>query len=585
MKKIILDKDEDVAEAIDRILAEPDTSVVLVVPRGSFLVRSARNFHLLKREMDATGRHLEVESVDEQILALAKEAKIPGRHPLLTRASGGSVSDIVAVVAKRESETTITVEDDRNANGKKKNGKGRRGSEAPEAVKIEVREEEASSFTTAPSENMAKETEEGDEAQETDQETESAIPEKISRFFRERNAAPAEEDEDDYEGNGAPPRRGPWKAIGIVIGVILVAGIIFFGITRFFGHAEITIDFAKTPWNAQATFTADKSLAKADPVADALPAQVFTATKNVTQLFPASGSATVNQKAQGTLTIYNAYSSAVQTLVATTRFVTPTGLIFRLTGQVIVPGAQVTNGQIVPSSITAQVVADQAGPTYNIGPVAKLTVPGFQGTPKFDGFYGAIASGTTGGFSGTKAVPTAADITAAKASTTLVLQNALQSAAGFDIPSNLKILNGATTVQITKLSVNTSTDQNGQFSVFGQVAYQAIGFDESMLKATLLAQAQATKASSTWSALALSYSNVRPDFTNGRVAFTLVANGSLAPIFSADDWKTGIAGDSIADAKAAIAALPNLQDGAISVWPVWLWNIPSDPAKISVTVQ
>ena len=65
----------------------------------------------------------------------------------------------------------------------------------------------------------------------------------------------------------------------------------------------------------------------------------------------------MSQKAQGTLTIYNAYSSAPQTLVATTRFVTPDGKIFRLTNEVTVPGAKITNGQIVPSSINAPIAA------------------------------------------------------------------------------------------------------------------------------------------------------------------------------------------------------------------------------------
>ena len=100
--------------------------------------------------------------------------------------------------------------------------------------------------------------------------------------------------------------------------------------------------------------------------------------------------------------------------MATTRFVTPDGKLFRLVSSVTVPGAQVTNGQIVPSSIDAPVAADQPGDAYNVGPVNKLTIPGFQGSPKYNAFYGQLASGTSGGFVGTKAVPTAADITSGK---------------------------------------------------------------------------------------------------------------------------------------------------------------------------
>jgi hypothetical protein len=293
----------------------------------------------------------------------------------------------------------------------------------------------------------------------------------------------------------------------------------------------------------------------------------------------------VSQKAQGTLTIYNAYSSAPQTLVATTRFATPDGKIFRLASEVIVPGAKITNGQIVPSSVNAAIVADKSGPDYNVGSVAKLSVPGFENTPKYTGFYGVIASGTAGGFVGNKAVPTAADIANAKASTTAVLRAALANTTVLNIPSNFKILSGATNVAITKIVVSTTTDAGGNFAVFGQVSYQAIGFDESMVKYMLLQQAQATEASSTFSALSLTYSGVTPNFANGTVTFSVVAQGSLEPAFSSSTFASTVAGMSIGNARSAVAGLTNLSDGSISVWPVWLWNLPSDAAKISVTVN
>ena len=39
------------------------------------------------------------------------------------------------------------------------------------------------------------------------------------------------------------------------------------------------------------------------------------------------------------------------------------------------------------------------------------------------------------------------------------------------------------------------------------------------------------------------------------------------------------------DARAAIAALPGLANGKISAWPMWLWSIPANPAKIQVTAD
>ena len=101
--------------------------------------------------------------------------------------------------------------------------------------------------------------------------------------------------------------------------------------------------------------------------------------------------------------------------MATTRFATSDGKIFRLASTVTVPGATVVNGQITPSTISAPIIADQPGPDYNVGPVARLTVPGFQkDAARYSGFYGTIASSTSGGYIGKKAVPTAADVVAAR---------------------------------------------------------------------------------------------------------------------------------------------------------------------------
>jgi hypothetical protein len=81
MKKIIVDKSEGIAEVIDRLLNEPDGDISIVIPKGSALGRSVSNFHLLKREADSAGRSIVIESVDDTILAFAKESRIESSHP------------------------------------------------------------------------------------------------------------------------------------------------------------------------------------------------------------------------------------------------------------------------------------------------------------------------------------------------------------------------------------------------------------------------------------------------------------------------------------------------------------------------
>lgn len=563
MKKITVGKDEGIAEIIERIIEAEDEEVTLVIPKGASILGSAANFHLLKREADAAQKTVAVESVDDTALAYAKDSELEGNHPLWRGVrGGGGMSDIIPTGAGgNEAEELI----DEKPTPKKRKQKS-------QPVKLVVREQEVESTET----------------QETfGAEGLEEFEEKEAHFFNRKSAPEVDGDDDEGEDRSGGARRR-WRSrkalmwwAGAAVAIIALIWIV----TSVFGHVAIAINFVKSPWNFSGNFVADKSVSVVNAANGTVPAQIFSSEKNATQLFPASGKATVSIKAQGILTVVNAYSSASQDLVATTRFVTPDGKLFRLAASLTVPGAKVTNGEIVPSSVDATVIADQPGPDYNIGPVAKLSIPGFKGTPKYNAFYGELKKGTSGGFTGTRAVPTAADISSARTKMTTILQSALSNDIAASYPNNFKILDGATNVAVSKLTVNTSTDQNGNFSVFGEATLQAIGFDESSFKDALLALAQKDAPDSVWSGLDVSYRNVRADFGGGKVSFGASVSGTLMRAFSREDFIAAIGGKTVSEARAAIARVPGLANGKISVWPMWLWHIPTSPGKIEITTD
>jgi hypothetical protein len=551
------------------MLNEPDSEVSIVIPKGSALGRSVSNFHLLKREADSAGRIIVVESVDETILAFAKESGIESSHPLWKGVRGtGGFSDIVP-----RHETAIVEDEDLEEERSARKIPGIANKRSKHIEPVSARDESADE-----EEVFEEEEEEEEEKREEREEPQSRMQALKSRFF---DAQSDTDDDDNSEARGFPG-----KLVGAIVGGVVVIGIALYIVSVFFDHADITINFKQTPWSYQNNFTADKAAVGIDPSNNVLPAQIFTASKNVTQVYPGSVVQNVSQKAQGSIIIYNAYSSAPQTLVATTRFMAPDGKIFRLVNNTTVPGEQTSGGKLVPSSITAAIIADQAGPEYNVSPIAKLTIPGFQSDPaRYTGFYGTITTALTGGFTGQRATPTAADIINAKASTTALLQAALQGGFSGNYPNNFKILDGATLTQISKITVNTSTDPNGNFTVFGEATLQAIGFDEQAFKNYLLSLAQVQEASSTFKSLTLNYSNVTASFAKGQISFAISAQASLEPAFSVDQFASKIQGKGISDARSTIAALPNLSDGEISVWPSWLWSIPSKASKIHITVN
>ncbi len=144
-----------------------------------------------------------------------------------------------------------------------------------------------------------------------------------------------------------------------------------------------------------------------------IPARFVERDITFTKTFPATGRGDVTaQKAQGTIVIYNEYSEKPQPLVATTRFVSEDGVLFRLAKQTVVPGMK--NGEA--GKVEALVVADKNGAGGNIGP-SRFTIPGFNGSPKKEKFYGVSEKSMVGGGAGGDGVAlvTQADIDRAEA--------------------------------------------------------------------------------------------------------------------------------------------------------------------------
>ena len=116
--------------------------------------------------------------------------------------------------------------------------------------------------------------------------------------------------------------------------------------------------------------------------------------KEVSQQIASTG--VVNKKAKGIIRVYNAYSTSNQPLVATTRFVSATGKLFRTPVRVSIPGGHYEKGKLVPGSVDIEIIADQPGEDYNIK-ATTFSIPGFAGSSRYTLFYAKSFSEMKGG--------------------------------------------------------------------------------------------------------------------------------------------------------------------------------------------
>ena len=176
-----------------------------------------------------------------------------------------------------------------------------------------------------------------------------------------------------------PPVR-VYRIIALTFLVVTVAllGIVIFTILK---KTEITIIATEDAKTVNIIVTAEPA-----KIGDKSLVALVTSTKFYwSEKYTPTATRQVDGTAKGEIIIYNK-TGEDQPLVATTRFITPNGVLFRLSDRVLIPA----NGQI-----TASVYADQSGTKSDIGP-SQFTIPGLN-TEKQKFVYGESAKPMAGG--------------------------------------------------------------------------------------------------------------------------------------------------------------------------------------------
>jgi len=368
----------------------------------------------------------------------------------------------------------------------------------------------------------------------------------------------------------------------------------FYAAFFYLPSAEIHVVLKKTQWEYPDLGDPNgprKVLASVASGGD-IPAQLLTENKNLQLSFPASGKKkNVSVKAGGTITVYNAYNLQTQNLVATTRFLTPDGKLFRLDKSITVPAAKMKDGKIEPQGIDAAITADQPGAEYNIGPVDRWTVPGFTG-PRHEGFYGVSAQPMTGGFVGETAYPTDEDIAKAKDASNRAVKDAIEAAFALK-PDDLTILDSGDNFSVTKEMVLGQVDESGQFKYFIEAKNWRLAIRESDLVSFFVKKAQ--------SKLEVPDAKLYKDLVHGPITVDKVitkSEGSIDGVtlrvdlrgdfvrsVDLDDLKAKILGKSKDSLQTIVLGMPGVDSAKVLLWPLWVRSVPNNSAKVTIIAE
>ncbi len=144
----------------------------------------------------------------------------------------------------------------------------------------------------------------------------------------------------------------------IVLSLLLLFIIVYFSLAK----ATLVLTLSQEP----KTLTFDLSVSPTSTESD-LMGRIISKELNVSQNFTVENYTEEPGLAQGKIKIINNHAED-QTLVKTTRFLSPEGILFHLKNKVVVPAGQ---------DLVTDVYADKEGPEFNLAPT-KFTIPGLS---------------------------------------------------------------------------------------------------------------------------------------------------------------------------------------------------------------
>ena len=372
-----------------------------------------------------------------------------------------------------------------------------------------------------------------------------------------------------------------------VLGGISLLSLIGVGMFLFLPKAEVHVVPYRTVTEADLSFEGRIDASTSDALI--VPVRIIEKEQKSKLTVEATGTAAgTTQKAKGTLVISNSFSSEPQSLVATTRFESTDGKIFRLTEGVTVPGMKGTT----PGTVEANVIADATGTSYNIAS-GTFTIPGFKGSPKFEKFSArtvkAMAGGSDGSGGANQKVIAKADLEKASLeSRTRAREVFLESVKSELLPGerileeNLDIVSQNDAALPLSGTVATSFEYENVYRIRGFV------FSEEAIKQHIHSQGKNMVSGVLFQPVdtVLSYGEAVPDFDARTVRLKTHARVISESVINRDAFKEAILGKDEQGIDEALASFPEIKKIEIAFKPQWFTRtVPKSDGRVTVFIE
>ncbi len=353
------------------------------------------------------------------------------------------------------------------------------------------------------------------------------------------------------------------------------------------GRARVLVKPVERNLEAKLAISVSDQFPSVDSTFSKIPGQLFAIERTVSQEFPASGEKEVAQKARGKIAVYNEYGTTPQILIATTRFESEQGLIFRTLRTITVPGTTMKDGKTVPGTAEVEVIAEKPGQAYNIGP-GRFTVPAFRersDTARYEKFYAISSVALSGGIVGPAKVVTDADYSQAREAVLKKLQQSVQEALAAEA-SGLQTVASSSFV-LSRLDASAQPDQAADiFTVSASGTLKTMGFRKEDLHALITEYVRKYYDVTVLpDRLSLSYLSARLD--ESRSVLELSLNISGPSYIRIDEGKivADLLGKRENDIRDYLKSAQGVASARVVLSPFWVSRMPAEKERVKLELN
>ncbi len=623
-----IENDEEIISIISHLRKSSSQENFFVFPKHALVLQSIVNLRLFQREADKLGKKIIIVTQDDAGKKLAEKAGVETEsyledfsqrppHLELTAAQGGKEVAAAAVVPPQESEMLLRSQDIGSTDFYTPGGNKPlaitstpvlslqnepqalriRNASPPQQTSLNSRRfmgdvpPQKPPLATAPQPLVPSSTNQMPVKQASVQDNRD---ERLKNFFTNKR----EGDRTSISAKKASPQpeqRSPKiptspKKIGTILsflGGVSLLSLIGVGLFLFLPKAEIHITPHRIALNTDLQFDGRPEGSSAWDE-KSIPVRIIEKTEPVALSVTATGTAPGSaQKARGAIIVSNQYSADAQSLVATTRFESADGKIFRLIDGVTVPGMK--SGQ--PGVVEVSVIAEETGTNYNIA-ATSFTIPGFKGGPKYTQFSGKSTKAMSGGSDASgsgMSVISKTDLEKAASEAKEKAKTAYLDAVKSELLPNEKILEEVMVITpLNKMSLPLSGTAATSFDYQDDFTVKAFIFSEEAIKEKITTQGEEKISGIAFRpvSITLSYGESIPNYDDGTIRLKIHAAIVSESVIERDSLIDEFLGQDESGVSAILEKHPEIKKVQIDFKPQWFSSVvPKSRNRVILFVE